>query len=76
MQYLLVQQGVQKALLGKSKKPRDMSNDEWEELYARALSTIWLCLANDVLFNIIEEKSTTSLWRKLKGLYMMNYLTN
>ena len=53
-----------------------MTDDEWEELDAKALSTIRLCLADDVLFNIVEEKSTKSLWSKLESKYMMKSLTN
>ena len=50
---LLVQQGVAKALLGKSKQPYTMTDDEWSDLDERALSSIRLCLADDVLFNIV-----------------------
>jgi hypothetical protein len=35
-----------------------------------------LCLSDDVLFNIVVEKKTTSLWTKLERLYMMKCLTN
>ena len=73
---MLVQQGLQKSLDGKRKKPLTMTDDEWKELDAKALSTIRLCLADDVLFNIVGEKSTTRLWSKLESLYMEEYLTN
>jgi hypothetical protein len=43
---------------------------------ARSLSTIRLCLANEVLFNIAKEKTTTGLWNRLESLYMKNSLTN
>jgi hypothetical protein len=69
---LLVQQGLQKALVGKSKKPNNMSNEDWEDLDARALSTIRLCLADEVLFNIVGEETTTGLWSKMESLYMTN----
>ena len=61
MWHLLVQQGLQKALDGKRKRPLTMRNDEWEELDSIAFSTIRLCLTDDVLFNIVEEKLATSL---------------
>eukprot|EP00253_Pinus_taeda_P005231 PITA_05231 len=54
---LPVQQGVAKALLGKFKQPYNMRDDEWSELDERALSGIRLCLADDVLFNIVSEKT-------------------
>jgi hypothetical protein len=62
MRDLLVQQGLQKALAGKTKKLTSMTNEDWEDLDARALSTICLCLEDEVLFNIIGEETTTSLW--------------
>jgi hypothetical protein len=74
MQDLLVQQGLQKALASKSKKPTTMTEWEWEDLDAKALSTIHLCLADDVLFNIIGEDTTSGLWRKLESVYMIKSL--
>jgi len=76
MHDLLVQQGVVKALLGKSKQPYTMTDDEWNELDGRALSYIRLCLENDVLFNVVSEKTVASLWTKLEKLYMTKSLTN
>ena len=70
MRDLLVQQGLQKALPGKSKKPTAMTNEEWEDLDAKDLSTIRLCLVDDVLFNIVGEDTTSGLWSKLESLYM------
>jgi hypothetical protein len=76
MHNLLVQQGVVKALLGKAKQPTTITDEDWDEIYARALSAIHLCLADDVLFNIVTEKTTTSLWMKLESLYMTKSLMN
>lgn len=76
MHDLLVQQGVAKALLGKNKRPASMTEDEWDEMDARALSGIRLCLADDVLFNIVSEKTAADLWSKLEKLYMTKSLTN
>eukprot|EP00253_Pinus_taeda_P004912 PITA_04912 len=73
---LLVQQGVAKALMGTSKQPYNMTDDEWTEMDERALSVIRLCLADDVLFNIVSEKTTVVLWTKLEKLYMTKSLTN
>jgi hypothetical protein len=75
MRDLLVQQGLQKALANKSKKPTTMTNEECEDLDAKALSTIRLCLADDVLFNIVGEDTTPGLWSKLESLYMTKSLT-
>jgi hypothetical protein len=69
MRDLLVQQGLKKALEGKTKKPTTMMNEEWEDLDAREISTIHLCLANEVLFNIVGEDTTIGLWRYGKYVY-------
>jgi hypothetical protein len=67
---LLVKQGLQKALAGKTNKLKSMKDEEWEDMDARAISTIHLCLADEVLFNIIGEETTTCLWN------MFNVLVN
>jgi hypothetical protein len=74
MRDLLVQQGLQKALAGKTKKPTYMMNEEWEDLDAKSLSTICLCLVDDVIFNIVGEDTTLGLWSKMEILYMMKIL--
>lgn len=73
---LLVQQGLHKALDGETKKPATMTTTDQEDLDARALSTIQLCLADEVLFNIVEETTASGLWEKLENLYMIKSLTN
>ena len=52
-----------------------MTDNEREDLDAKALSTIRLCLADDVVFNIIGETSAASLWNKLESLYMTKLVT-
>jgi hypothetical protein len=58
MRDLLVQQGLHKALDGKRKKPASMTNEEWEDLDARALSTIQLCLVRMMMscLTLLEKK--------------------
>ena len=73
---LLVQQGLYKALDEVQKNPASMTYSDWEDLDARALSTIQLCLAGKVLFNIVGESTAEGLWKKLETLYMKKYLTN
>ena len=73
---LLVQQRLHKALDGANKKPTSMTDSDWEDLNAQALSTIKLCLADEVLFNIVEENTAAGLWEKLEKLYMTKSLTN
>jgi hypothetical protein len=76
MQDLLVQQGLQKELVGNIKKLTSVTYEDWEDLDARALNTICLCLEYEVMFNISEEETTTGLWNTLESLYMKKFLTN
>jgi hypothetical protein len=76
MQDLLVQHELQKALAGKSKKPTAMTELEWEDMDAKDLSTIRLCLADDALFNVVGKHTTSGLWSKLESLYMTKSLTS
>jgi hypothetical protein len=76
MHDLLMQQGMVKELLGKTKQPVTITDDDWDEIDARELSAIRMCLADDVLFNIVTEKTTVGLWMKLESLYMTKSLTN
>ena len=76
MKDLLIQQGVHKALLGKEKKQEMMKDEEWVEMNEKAASTIRLNLADKVIHNILEAKTTKKIWVKLKGLYMRKNLMN
>ena len=76
MHDLLVQHGVANALLGKSKQPYNITDNEWAEMDERAISAIRLCLADDVLLNIVSETTAAGLWTKLEKLYMTKSLTN
>ena len=67
---------IAKGLGQKVKEIANMTDEDWEDLDARALSTICFCRADEVLFNIAEEKTTTGLWTKLKSLYMTKNLSN
>eukprot|EP00253_Pinus_taeda_P013841 PITA_13841 len=73
---LLVQHGVEKALLGKSKQPYKIIDNEWAKIDERVISAIRVCLADDVLFNIVLETTLAGLWTKLEKLYMTKSLTN
>lgn len=73
---ILIQQGLQKALLGKEKMPSTMSADEKQEMDEKALAVIQLCLSNEVLREVIQEKTAATLWLKLESLYMTKSLTS
>jgi len=58
---LLVQQGLHKTLHGKSAKPVGTSNEDWEEMDLKAANTIQQYLADDVMYNVMDEETTTGL---------------
>ena len=76
MKALLVQQGLHKNLLGKSGKSTGTSNKHWKEIDLKAISTIQLCLADEIMYNVMDEETGTGLWSKLEILYMTKSLSN
>ena len=71
---LLLQQGMVKALYGK--QPEGMNDIDWKNLEAKTLATIRLCLANDVMYHVMDKESLTIIWLKLESRYMFKSLTN
>lgn len=67
---VLVQQGLFKALL--DKRPKDMKDDDWEELQGKTISTILLDLASKIKYTWMNETSSIKLWKKMEKLYMPN----
>ena len=53
-----------------------MADEEWEDLEIRAISTIRLSLTFEIKYSVLNEKSCSDLWEKLKKLYMSKSLTN
>ncbi|KAL5854514.1 hypothetical protein ACOSQ4_004316 [Xanthoceras sorbifolium] len=74
MRAVLVQSGVQKALKGN--KPANMKDADWEDIDEKARSAIQLSLSDEVLREVISEKTTKALWEKLESLYLKKTLTN
>ncbi|KAL5824752.1 hypothetical protein ACOSQ3_020815 [Xanthoceras sorbifolium] len=74
MRAVLVQSGVQKALKGV--KPANMKYADWEDIDEKACSAIYLSLSDEVLREVISEKTTKALWEKLEFLYLKKTLTN
>jgi hypothetical protein len=65
-----------KALYEKTKKPKKMTDDKWEELEMNAVSTIRLLLADEIMYDVMEENSTAEIWLNLEKRYMSKSLTN
>ena len=72
----LIQQGLVRALYGKAKKPETMTDEEWEELNMKAANTIRLCLADELMYDVMDDVSTAAIWMKLESWYMSKSLTN
>ncbi|KAA8525009.1 hypothetical protein F0562_011353 [Nyssa sinensis] len=64
------------ALYGKTKKLEKMTNDKWEELKMRAVCTIRICLADEVMYQVMDEESSAGIWAKLESRYISKLLTN
>ena len=57
----VVQQGVSKALRGKDKMLESMTENKKEEMDEKALTSIQLCLSNEVLREVVHEKNAANL---------------
>ncbi|MBA0876477.1 hypothetical protein Goshw_030030 [Gossypium schwendimanii] len=74
MMAIRVQIGLKKVVTGKI--PKNLNQTEWEELDENALSVIQLCLANTVLQEVLMEKTSSALWKRLETLYASKSLAN
>ena len=73
MKTLLVQKSLHKTLQGKSVKTAGTSDENWEEMDLKAAIMIQLCLADEIIYNVMDEETVTGLWSRLKTLYMCLY---
>ena len=64
-----------KALYRKAKKSEKMTDDEWGELDMKAVSTIRLLLADEIMYDVMEERSTAGIWLNQEKRYMSKSLT-
>ncbi|MCO5580738.1 hypothetical protein L7F22_034608 [Adiantum nelumboides] len=67
--HVLVQKKQLKPIKPKGIKPKDMDEDESNEMDELALSTIMLTLVESVYFNVANEVLAYDAWTKLSGLY-------
>ena len=72
----LIQNRVHKALDSEEKKPEGTSETKWQEMDAKALSAIQLCLSNKVLGEVVKEETSKGIWEKLESLYIEKSVTN
>ena len=53
-----MQQSLHKTLQGKSSKPAGTSDKDREKMDLKGTSTIQLCLADEVIYNMMDEETT------------------
>ena len=58
------------------KKPEGMNVTDWKDLEMRATSTIRMCLADEVMYHVMDEESPTAILLKLENWYMLKSLKN
>ncbi|PON68556.1 hypothetical protein PanWU01x14_095270 [Parasponia andersonii] len=53
-----------------------MSDEEWDDMDERAVTTIRMCLAKNVLANVLGIITAKDLWRKFEELYQAKGVSN
>ena len=71
---ILAQEGILKGL--KETKPAKVVNDAWEDMQVQAAATIRLCLADQVMYHVMDEDTPKGIWDKLANRYMFKSATN
>ena len=57
-------------------KPAKVDNDVWEDMQVQAAATIRLCLADQVMYHVMDEDTPKGIWDKLANRYMSKSATN
>ena len=63
-----------KVLSGKQLKGMNVTN--WKDSEMRATSTIRMCLADEVMYYVLDKESLATIWLELESQYMSKSLTN
>ena len=53
-----------------------MTDEEWDKIDRKVITTICQYLAKNVYFNVSREKTAKELWKKLHDLYEKNTTSN
>ena len=67
---------MDEALLGLEKMPSSLTKEEKERKDRKALSQIHLHLSNQIMQDVLKEKTVDALWLKLEELCMTKSLTS
>ncbi|KAG8498737.1 hypothetical protein CXB51_005106 [Gossypium anomalum] len=76
MQAVLAQMDLEDALLGIDKMPSTLTDKEKKRKDRKTLSQLHLHLSNEILQDVIKEKTATALWKRLEQICMSKTLTS
>ena len=69
MRSALTQRGLHGPLSGDAGRPRDMSDNQWQELDELALSTLCFHLVESIYALVMHEATMRELWQRLHEMY-------
>ncbi|KAG8500597.1 hypothetical protein CXB51_004498 [Gossypium anomalum] len=67
---------LEDALLGIDKMPSTLTDEEKKRKDRKALTQLHLYLSNEILQDVMKEKSTAALWKRLEQICMSKTLTS
>ncbi|KAG8492461.1 hypothetical protein CXB51_009586 [Gossypium anomalum] len=76
MQVVLAQMDLEDALLGIDKMPSTLTDEEKKRKDRKALTQLHLHLSNEILQDVMKEKTVTALWKRLEQICMSKTLTS
>ncbi|KAG8490704.1 hypothetical protein CXB51_013774 [Gossypium anomalum] len=76
MQAVLAQMDLENALLGIYKMPSTLTDEEKERKDQKALTQLHLHFSNEILQDVMKEKITEALWKRLEQICMSKTLTS
>ncbi|KAG8490652.1 hypothetical protein CXB51_013912 [Gossypium anomalum] len=76
IQAVLAQMDLEDALLGIDKMPSTLTDEEKKRKDRKALTQLYLYLSNEILQDVIKEKTAVALWKRLEQICMSKTLTS
>ncbi|KAG8482894.1 hypothetical protein CXB51_024220 [Gossypium anomalum] len=76
MQAVLAQMDLEDALLGIDKMPSNLTDEEKKRKDRKALTQLHLHLSNEILQDVMKEKTAVALWKRLEQICMSKTLTS
>ncbi|KAG8485819.1 hypothetical protein CXB51_019218 [Gossypium anomalum] len=76
MQAVLVQMDLEDALLGIDEMPSTLTDEEKKRKDQKALTQLHLHLSNEILQDVMKEKTAAALWKRLEQICMSKTLTS